>query len=139
MTYPDKIYYQLRFYPLVKSHPHAFKSAFYAECAARQNKFWKFHDLLFENQSFWSQVPEPDPIFHDLARQAGMNLKNLDACLENPQTKKSVLDEKDEGASMGVRRTPTFFVNGRPVIGTQALQQELDSYFSASKNKAGKP
>ncbi len=126
--YPSRIYLQTRFHPM-KSHPHAVKSAIYAECAAKQGKFWEFHDLLFQRQHEWTKLPYIDEAFSGYAESAGLNLKKLNACVNNPQTEKTVLKEKEEGAALGVLSTPTFFINGKMAVGPKGLVDELEAYF----------
>jgi protein-disulfide isomerase len=52
--YPDGIFLQLRYYPL--GGLNSMISAKYAQCASEQNKFWEFHDELFDNQSKWRNL-----------------------------------------------------------------------------------
>ena len=122
--YPSKLYLQVKFHPL-KQHPHGLESALYAECATRQNKFWKFHHLLFENQSEWKENPDTAGTFHSYARQAGMDLKKLDACLANPLTEQTVSQENLDSTVLGIRSTPTFFINGKMIVGPKPLREEL--------------
>ena len=126
--YPSEIYLQTRFHPM-KVHAHGLKSAFYAECAAKQGHFWEFHDLLFQGQAEWSKLQEVDETFRGYAERAGMNLKKLDTCVNDPQTQKTVLKEKEEGTALGVVSTPTFFINGKMVVGPKGLMDELEAYF----------
>ncbi len=114
--YPASLYLQVRFHPL-KQHPYGLESALYAECAARQNKFWEFHRLLFENQSEWKESSDATEKFHDYAKQAGLNLKKLDACVANPLTTETVLQENLDSVALGVNSTPTFFINGVRIEG----------------------
>jgi protein-disulfide isomerase len=126
--YPGRIYLQLKFYPLV-AHKYGLKTALYAECAARQNKFWKFHDLLFENQQKWQVLPDAEPVFRDYAKAAALDMRKCDACLKNPETQKTVMEEKGKADAMGVQITPTCYINGKICAGFQEVKQELQSYF----------
>lgn len=126
--YPSQIYLQTRFHPM-KSHPYAVKSAIYAECAAKQGKFWEFHDLLFQRQHEWSKMPGVDEAFRGYAELAGINLKKLDACVNSPETEKIILKEKEDAAALGVLSTPTFFINGKMAVGPKGLVDELEAYF----------
>lgn len=131
--YPSRIYFQTRFYPLVLNHRYALKSAIYAECAARQGRFWPFHDLLFAEQERWSQSGDPDVELRRLALKSGLDLRTLDACVQVPPAKQAVLKEKEEALALGIRATPTFFLNGKAVVGLEALKRELDDYFLKRK------
>jgi protein-disulfide isomerase len=127
--HPKDLYIQVRLHPLVIAHPFALKSAIYAECAAEQGRFWPFHDLLFETQSEWAQAPMPDDLFHDYARRTGVDPGRLAACVDDPATKARVMAEKDAAIELGVRATPTFFVNGKKVVGPDSLEEELKAHF----------
>ncbi len=122
--YPSNIYLQVRFHPL-KQHPYGLESALYAECATRQNKFWEFHRLLFENQEDWKESSAVIEKFHDYAKQAGLDLKKLDACVADPLTKETVFQEGIESSQLGVHSTPTFFINGKMIVGPKPLMEEL--------------
>ncbi len=124
---PSKLYLQVRFHPL-KQHPHGLETAIYAECATRQNKFWEFHRLLFENQSVWKDMNYATGVFHDYAHQAGMDLKKLDSCLTNPMTKEKVLEESAASKELGIDSTPTVFINGKMIVGHKPLLEELKNF-----------
>jgi protein-disulfide isomerase len=126
-TYPSKIYWEVKFYPLMKSHLYALKSALYAECAARQNKFWPFYDAVLEHQSEWSKAADPNPVFTRLALESNINIQTLEACVEDGNAKLAVMSEKDQAIQLGIKSTPTFFINEKMVVGTKALQEELDA------------
>src|SRR3989338_3734432 len=127
--YPQKIYIEVKHYPLSKIHWHAVKSAVYAECAARQNKFWPYQDLLFQNQQIWDRLINPDNMFKELAQKAGLNLSALDVCVQDEKIKKFVLDEKSQGEAMRVNSTPTYFINGKMLVGHKELSAELEKLF----------
>ncbi len=124
--FPKKIYLQVRFHPIL-AHPYGLKSAIYAECASRQGRFWPFHEILFKKQPKWSHVPpeEIDALFESYAKEAGLNVRNLRACVASPLTKATVFEENQASQSMGVKVTPTFFVNGKMIVGLQAIAEEL--------------
>ena len=134
-AHPDQIYYQIRFYPLLKNHRYALKTSIYAECAAKQKKFWPYHDRLFLEKDRWSVSGKPDTILRELAKQSGMNLKALDACVDNPQTKAAVMKEKEDGILLNITSTPTFYFNGEKVVGLDMLEQEFKKRFPEGKQK----
>jgi len=123
-AYPSKLYLQVRFHPL-KQHPHGFESALYAECAARQNKFWKFHHLLFEHQDELKEEGVVADKFRRFAGETGLNFEKLDACVTNLLTKEAVSQENNDSQTLGVNSTPTFFINGKMVVGSKPLLAEL--------------
>lgn len=131
--HPSQIYLQARFRPLVLSREFALKSAIYAECAASQGKFWPFYDILFERQKDWVSSSSPDDLFHSYAKELGLNVKKLDICVQDEAVKKRVIAEKDEAMDLGVKSTPTFFMNGKMVVGLEALKEELNVAFPEKK------
>ena len=133
---PSQIYLQVRFRPLVITHLYALKSAIYAECAASQGKFWPFYDLLFQHQDQWKDSLDADGLFVSYAREAGLDTKKLELCVSNPEAKKKVIAENDEAMDLGIRSTPTFFINGKLVVGLEALKEELSVHFPAKKETA---
>ncbi len=122
--YPDKFYLQMKYYPL-GMHRHAMQSARYAQCAAQQGKFWPFHNLLVERQQQWEALISADPVFRQIAQEVQIDIKQLDVCLQNDRTNTEILEEKEKGTSLGVKSTPTYFVNGKMVVGFKSLAIEL--------------
>lgn len=133
--HPSKIYLQVRFRPLVLTHEFALKSAVYAECAASQGKFWPFYEILFARQAAWASSSSPDDLFHSYVKEIGLNVERLDMCVQDEAVKKRIIAEKDEAMDLGVTSTPTFFINGRMVIGLDALKEDLAALFPEKKGE----
>ena len=113
-------------FPLTQIHPWAMTAAEAGRCAHQQNPnaFWKFHDLLFDNQS----IIAPEDAYQkmqDYATQSGLDANTLKVCMADPQTKSEVNKSITEGESLHITNTPTIFVNGRRLVGPDAatLQQ----------------
>ncbi len=131
----NEIFWVFKHFPL-SIHPQAHPASIAAECAADQDKFWAMHDLLFKNVESWS-VSDPNPIFTEMSKQAGLDADKFSACLTAGDAEKKVDSDMQDGAPF-VQGTPTFIVlfnqEGRIIPGalpvdrfTQALQQVLDS------------
>ena len=127
--HPNDLYLQVKYFPLTNMHHHAMLSALYSECAARQGKFWALDDLMIPQQSQWAQLISPDPVFQSMAAQVGMDMGQLNTCLASDDARKVINDEKSFGQSLGIASTPTYFVNGKMVVGAKSLQDELKNYF----------
>lgn len=127
--YPQDIHLQVKYFPLIRAHRHAMVSAMYNECAARQGKFWEVAGPMMEAQSQWSELISAEGTFTDLAKNANMNLEQLKQCLENPDAKQAVEDDRLLGSSMQIQSTPTYFINNKMVVGGKALEEELKTYF----------
>jgi protein-disulfide isomerase len=106
-TYPDKVKIVYKNFPL-KMHKYAQNAAIAALAAHRQGKFWAFHDLLFENY----KKPDDQKI-KEIAQQLELDLKAFENDLKNPEIAAKVQRDLIEGQKVGVRGTPTIFVNGR--------------------------
>ena len=114
--YKDSVTFQFRNLPLTQIHPNAFASARAAEAAAKQNKFWEMHDLLYENQASWSESSNPMASFEDYAKQLGLNLEQFKNDYKS-KTVSSVINA-DIAAFKKTKaptQTPTFFIDGKHV------------------------
>ncbi len=89
-------------------HKYARTAAIAALAADRQGKFWEFHDLLFENY----KQPD-DKKIKEIAQQLGLDLKTFENDLKNPEIEAKIQRDIVEGQKVGVRGTPTIFINGR--------------------------
>ena len=122
--YPEAIRLELRHYPL-QSHQYGFISSRYAECAARQEKFWPVHDLLLARQSNWKRLADATPAFEQIAIDSNLDQQELKACLDEGAVDEIIQKNKDEGKALGIRSTPTYFVNGKMIVGKKSLEDEI--------------
>jgi protein-disulfide isomerase len=94
-----------------------------SECAADQGKFWPYHDLLFERQNGENRGAFAKDILLGFARELQLDLNRFTPCLQNEQTLKRVQADTEEAQTFGVNSTPTFFINGQPMIGALPLDK----------------
>jgi protein-disulfide isomerase len=132
--YPGKIRQYYYHFPLAM-HKWATLAHRSAECAAEQDKFWPFHDVLFERQKVWSNLQDPKPAFHQYAREIGLDENRFTACFDQGQTPDVILKDIEKGKSLQVRSTPTFFVNGKQVIGGKLFAQEIEKVIKEELGK----
>jgi len=127
-SFSDKIHVEYRSYPIISIHPNALGAAVYAECAARQKKFWQFHDKLFKDRTKWAKGKNKNGewFFVEVAKGMGMDLKELDKCAHNEVIIDDVFAQRDKGKELGVSATPTYFINEKMVAGGRSLKRELD-------------
>jgi protein-disulfide isomerase len=110
-------------------------------CAAKQNGFWRVHDLLFQYQEAWAPLKEPGPFFVSLADSAGLSKPALLSCLEAPETLQAVQADAEGAARSGAGSTPTFYIEGGLLEGAVPLpvfRGVLDSVYAAKTGKDGK-
>lgn len=111
-------------------HQNAQKAAEAAECADEQDKFWEYHDLLFERQSEWSNIGISK--FKQYAGEIGLNTSEFNKCLDSGKMASEVKKDFQDGQSYGVSGTPAFFVNGEMLVGAQPIgvfRQVIDKYL----------
>lgn len=94
-----------------------------SECAAEQGKFWEYHDLLFSRQDGENQGAFNKDKLLAMAQDLKLDMAQFEPCLKNDETRDRVQADTQEGQRVGVRATPTFFINGRAVVGALPLPQ----------------
>jgi protein-disulfide isomerase len=107
-----------------------------AECAADQGKFWQFHDLLFDKQSGENQGAFTKDKLLGFAQEMKLDMTKFEPCLNQDQTVSRVQADSQEGQKAGVRGTPTFFINGKPLVGAQpieAFQAAIESALTGAQ------
>ncbi len=115
--YAGKIKLVFRHYPL-PFHKEAFPAALAAECAKEQDKFWEYHDLLFENQR---ALAEDNLISY--AKQLKLKEDPFKQCLTSKKFESLVNKDITVGKQLGVTGTPAFFINGRMLSGAKPIEE----------------
>lgn len=95
-------------------HPHAMDAARAGRCAAEQGKFWQFHDALFLDQ----KKLDPDSLKQTAAR-LGLDPDKFSTCFSSDRESAGIRQDMAKGTALGVTGTPTFFINGRELLGAQ--------------------
>lgn len=105
-----------------------------AECAADQGRFWDFHDILFERQDGENQGAFNQDKLIAMANELKFDMAKFEQCMNNNETLARVQADTQEGSAAGVTGTPTFFINGRVLVGAQpleAFQQTIEQALQA--------
>lgn len=113
--YEGKLYYEYHHFPL-QQHRWAQDAAESAEAAGEQGKFWEYHDKLFATQNDWADK-DALPIFKQYAKDLQLDEKKFNDALDSHKFRDKVLDSVKKGNELAVDSTPTFFVNGKRVVG----------------------
>lgn len=111
----DQLQITFREFPLAPAHEHAIAAASAAEAAGLQGKFWEMHDLLYEHQKDWKDAFDIRPIFEGYAKQIGINVDRYKQDVDSDQVARRITQDGNRGHSLGVKGTPTVFLNGREV------------------------
>lgn len=114
-AYPGKIRMVYRHLPLTSIHPDAFPAAEAAMCAGEQNAYWQFHEKLFSSDALGSSV------YAKYADELGLDMDTFQSCISERRFQEAVQADLDFAVNLGVRSTPTFFINGLAIVGAQPL------------------
>lgn len=123
--FEGKIRLTYQHYPL---HSHAWSEWAHqaAECAARQDHFWAFHDRLYTEQALWAEGKQaPLEIFLRYAKEGGLDLDTFGRCLTDRSVSSKIREERVGGEGLGIRSTPSFFVNGELIVGVAKLREKV--------------
>jgi protein-disulfide isomerase len=124
-----------REFPLVPVHQYSVAAARAAEAAGMQGKFWEMHDLLYENQKSWSNAFDVRPIFEGYATKIGLDLAQFKRDSSSEAVAQRILQDGNRGRSLGVKGTPTVFMNGREVpfesLGPESLRVLINNELAA--------
>ncbi len=107
-----------------------------AECANDQGKFWEFHDFLYKNQPSETDTSmyNTDTLTQD-AVSLGLNGDQFRSCLDNKTDDNKAQADYTDGQKANVSGTPTFFINGTPLVGAEpysAFQQAIEAALKQS-------
>ena len=130
--YGNKVKVAFKHQPL-PFHNNARLAAVASVAAQEQGKFWEYHDKLFDNQQALDRAS-----LERYASELGLNLSKFKSALDSKNVEARVDADVAEAARSGVQGTPTFFINGRQVVGAQPLERFralIDEELSKSKTR----
>jgi len=96
-------------------HEHAREAALAAEAAGLQGRFWEMHDVLYREQAVWSKAPNARELFESYAGTIGLNLDQFRKDMDGEKARERVDSDHALGDSLGVKFTPTLFINNHPM------------------------
>ena len=112
--YDSRLRIVFRDFPLIV-HEHAREAALAAEAAGLQGRFWEMHDVLYREQAAWSKAPNARELFESYAGTIGLNLDQFRKDMDGEKARERVDSDQALGDSLGVKVTPTLFINNHPV------------------------
>jgi protein-disulfide isomerase len=113
--YQDRIRFVYR--DFVIYGPVSFQAALSAKCADEQGAFWLYHDRLFEQQNRLGPS-----FFFAMAEELNLDMQQFARCVSDPAVEDEVKADTADGQALGIRGTPTFYINGRILVGAQPLE-----------------
>jgi protein-disulfide isomerase len=115
--YGDQIRLVYRDFPLTSIHSNATPAAAAANCAREQDKYWEYNEKLFE-----MKLNLGTSTYQTYAEELGLDMDAFKECLTSGRYVDEVEADYEYAVNLGIRSTPTFFVNGIPVVGAQPFE-----------------
>lgn len=101
-------------------HPNAPAAALAARCAGEQGKYWPMHDAIFTHQDEWANG-QVDELMKQYAKGVGVNPSQFNSCYDGKKYQAAIEADVKLANEVGATGTPTFFINGRSLVGAQPI------------------
>ena len=135
---PRRLRVIFRQFPLVPAHAHALNAARASEAAGLQGRFWEMHDLIFENQNSWKDAFDVRPTFEEYAKKIGLDLEMYRRDIGSQVVERRIFLDGKRAHALGVKGTPTVFLNGREVPFESLPAEKLRALINKELAAAGK-
>ena len=112
-------------------------AALAARAAQAQGRFWKYHDLIYANQSSGNSGGYSEERLTALAEEAGLDPQRFERDLKEARYDDVVQADFREGQDLGISGTPTFFINGKVLVGLQPLATFEEAIEEAEREAEG--
>jgi protein-disulfide isomerase len=110
----------------------SFQAAEASECADEQGAFWEYHDKLFVEWKGENVGAYSDENLVRFADDLGLDTTTFEECLDSGKYEDKVSEQRDRGGDIGVKSTPTVFVDGERVNAQYAdVQAAIEGGLSA--------
>ncbi|MBT3389280.1 MAG: DsbA family protein [Chloroflexi bacterium] len=116
-AYPEQIRLVYRDFPLTNIHPNATPAASAANCAEEQDAYWEFSEMLFSAEQNLNVET-----YLQYAETLNLDMDAFTECVESGRHNAEIMADLEYAVNLGVSSTPTFFVNGIPVVGAQPFE-----------------
>jgi protein-disulfide isomerase len=135
--YGSRLRVVFREFPLAKIHKNALDAARAAEAAGLQGRFWEMHDMLYEKQGNWNVMPDARPVFQEFARELKLDVARFNSDMDSLQVNSRITADMARGDSLGVKGTPTIFINGHEVVPDNVTPEGLHAAINAASKGKG--
>lgn len=134
IKYPDVVKVVFKNFP-IRSHKYAVKAAVAALAAEPLGKFWEFHDSLFNNYNRLN-----DQKIKEIVGLLGLDETKFIEQQKNPAITERIRQDYEEGIRLGVRGTPTIFLNGKKLRdrGMQSMESVIEKELQKQQEKSQK-
>ena len=121
-------------------HNHAREAALAAEAAGLQGRYWEMHDVLYREQAVWSKADNARELFDSYAGMLGLNLNQFKKDIASEKARQRIESDQERADSLGVRSTPTVFINNQEVAPNEktpnGLRAKIDAALKQKSSKA---
>ncbi len=132
--YNPRLRLVFRNFPL-SGHEHAREAALAAEAAGLQGKFWEMHDTLYREQETWTKAPNVRELFESYAGTIGLNVDQFKKDVDGDKARERVDSDRALADFLGVKATPTLFINNRPVDPKDKNPEGVRAAINAALNE----
>lgn len=115
--YEGAINLVFKHFPIESLHPLAVDASVAATCAGDQEKFWEYYDMLFITKKLDVESLSQHAI------KLGLNTSVFESCRQSPKKLININEDLQDGIKLGVRGTPTYFINGIKIEGVITEKQ----------------
>jgi protein-disulfide isomerase len=132
--YNSRLRLVFRNFPL-SGHEHAREAALAAEAAGLQGKFWEMHDTLYREQETWTKAPNVRELFESYAGTIGLDVGQFKKDVDGDKARERVDSDRALADFLGVKATPTLFINNRPVEPKDKNPEGVRAAINAALNE----
>jgi len=104
-----------KYLPLIDNGDDIFAAPLAAACAHEQNRFWEYHNIIFQSKQFNIES------LRTVAIQIGLDINTFDKCVSSKKYQQNIKQDMLDAVDIGIRGTPTYIVNGEIVEGIIGL------------------
>ena len=128
--YPKDVRFVYKQMPLTQIHREAMPAAKASIAAGNQGKFWEMHDKLFEN---YRQMSTEN--YEKWAKEIGLDVEKFKKDMASEETEKKIQADMTLAQKVGVRGTPSFFINGKRVMNRspEAMKAMIEAELKHAK------
>ena len=115
--------------------PESTTAALAGRAAAEQGRFWEFHDAMYADQLPPNSGDLDEQYVEAVAKKLGLDVEQFRSDMSSERAARLVAADFQEGQSIGVTGTPSFLINGTPIVGaqpTEVFKQIIDEAAAAS-------